>query len=163
MLIDNSLVIDTIKQIAEHFRANIANRFTMRAVTNFIPNDIGSHGLLAIFTEHVEDYNLHGLHVDDLYLSLLSAAKLVHELRAQVLPNIRALVYSDATIGQAAPTDKVMRDMAISNFSSNLRIYSEKLAELYVLIEAYDISNSGKNQPVKNRIPDLVNLPDYLK
>ena len=163
MQIDNAVITESIRQISEHFRTNIANRFTNRALSGFIPSDLSSHGLLALLTERVEDYNLHGLHIDDLYLSILAAARLVGELRSRVLPNIRALVYSDSTIGQSAPTDKVMRDMAISNFGGNLRLYSTKLAELYALVEAYDISNSGGKAPVKNRFPELNNLHDLLQ
>jgi hypothetical protein len=161
MQINNAAIIDLIKKTAEHYRNNIANRFTTRALTS-IAMDTGTHTLLTIFTERLEDYHLHGLDLEDLYLRLIAAGWLVQQLRIQVLPNIRRLIYADAPIGGPPPADKVMRDMAIANFSPNLQIYSDMLKEIYVLAMAYDQSTAGPRGLVKDRIRDLSKLPDYL-
>ena len=162
MQISNAVIIGLIKECSDHYRTNIANHYTSRALAA-VPMDTATHTMLAMFTEHLEDYHLHGLDLHDLYVRLLAAAKLVQQLRSQVLPNIRKLVYSDAPLGQAKPSDKVMRDMAIANFAPNLRIYSEKLAEIYALTEAYDLSQVHDHKgAVKNHVPELNRFHEFL-
>jgi hypothetical protein len=161
MQITSNAIIDQIKAAAEHYRNNIANRFTSRALAG-IPMDTATHTMVAMFTEHLEDYHLHGLDLEDLYLRLLATGWLVQQLRIQVLPNIRRLVYADAPIGQPQPADKVMRDMAIANFAPNLRTYAEMLTEIYNLALAYDRTSSGSRPMVSAHVRDLAKLPDYL-
>ena len=162
MHVTNETIIGLIKDAAAHFRSNIANRYTNRAISS-VPMDNGMHSLVAMFTEHLEDYHLHGLDLEDLYVRLIAAAQLTQQLRMQVLPNIRRLVYADVPMGQTQPVDKVMRDMAIANFAPNLRIYCEKLAEIRTLAFAFeDSKNEGHHVPVRNHYPELSRIDEYL-
>lgn len=162
MQIDNAAITDAIKKAAVHYSNNIANRFTARALTKVAPSDAGLRSRLAILTEQLEDYHLAGLHVEDLYSQILEAAQLVRQLRTEVLPHIRGLVYADVPVGQPMPPDKHLRDWAITNFGPNLNIYSELLMDVFVLVEAYDIGESQGKRTVSSKFPELKELRDIL-
>ena len=161
MQITDAAILNAIKQLAEHYQNNIANRFTARAIAT-VPVDAGTHSLVAIFTERLEDYHLQGLYLEDVYMRILTVARLVHQVRTQVVPHIRNLVYADAPLGHGQPADKVLRDMAITNFEPNLRIYADQLTNLYQLVVDFDQKHAGKNPPVSQRFPELAKLGEYL-
>ena len=154
MHITDPAIINAIKQIADHYQKNVSNRFTARALSS-LPSDAGTHSLLVLFTEQLEDYQLQGLYLEDLYVRMLAAAKLVQQIRTQIMPNIRSLVFAGAPIGQGGGVDKAYRDMAATNFGPNLNLYFEKLKELYVLVVDYDVKHAGNKPLVGNRFPEL--------
>jgi len=58
--------------------------------------------------------------------------------------------------------DKTLRDMAVSNFSSNLKVFSDLLNELYVSLVEMDKKDSGTKEPVYTQIPELYNIGRLL-
>jgi hypothetical protein len=162
MSIVNTAILDKIKAIAYHYHTNLANPVISRVLSVHVPSDVGSHALLAIFTDEVAEYHLQGLYLDDLYVRLTAMAKLVEGFRTELLPNIRAAVYSDQPAGHAAPPDKALRDMAIANFSPNLRILADRLMELWELAKKYDEEEAGRKLPTYRRYPELERLAAAL-
>jgi len=59
--------------------------------------------------------------------------------------------------------NKTLRDMAVSNFSSNLKVFSDLLNELYVSLVEMDKKDAGDaRQPVYSQIPELYNIGRLL-
>ena len=50
-------------------------------------------------------------------------------------------------------SDKVFRDMAITNFGPNLKILADKVNELYVKVVAIDKESAGRRTPSSPRFP----------
>jgi len=90
-----------------------------------------------------------------LYRQIAACARLVEVARNK--SNIRSKMNS-IPIGD----DKTLRDMAASNFSSNLQVFCDLLNELYVILVDIDKSEAGKNQPVYSQIPELYNVDRLL-
>jgi hypothetical protein len=60
-------------------------------------------------------------------------------------------------------SDKTLRDMAVSNFSSNLQVFADLLNELYVILVEMDKADAGeKQQPVYTQMSELYNIGRLL-
>ncbi len=159
MQIKNPEIFSAIELIAEHYRTNIANRFTRRALSS-LTLDPASWNLIEELTEKGENYRYQGYHPDELYSQILALARFIYQARRQTLPNLRFLTSSGND--RMTPADKVFRDMAVNNFGPNLKILSDKLNELYVKVVAIDKETSGQKPPVYSQISELREIGRYL-
>jgi hypothetical protein len=159
MQIKNPEIFSAVEAIGEHFRSNISNRFTRRAISSMIL-DPGTWSQIEEMTEKVENYRYQGYHPDELYAQILAMSRFIYHARRDLAPNLRILASGgrDAVGGQ----DSVFRDMAIANFSPNLKILSDKVNELYVKVVTIDKESAGAKGPVCNQIPELKELGRYL-
>lgn len=160
MLLKNPEIFASVEKIAEHYRANIANRFTRRALTT-LTLDSSTWTLIETFTERIEDYRYQGYHADDLYTQILALARFIFQARKQIVPNLRLLAGTGAP-DRVSDADRVLRDMAVNNFASNLKILADSLNELYVRIATLDKELSGAKPTVYSRIPELKEIGRYL-
>lgn len=160
MQVKNPEILSVIEAIASHYRTNISNRFTRRALTT-MSLDAQSWVAIEELTEHYENYRYQGYHLDELYSQILAIARFVYQARKQVAPNLRFMASSG---GQAHVTeaDRVFKEMAINNFSSNLKILADKINELYMKAVAIDKEYAGQTAPVFGQIPELRELGRYL-
>jgi len=152
--IKDAHVIRLIEQIGEHYRTNISNRF-LRPVLLQLQVDKSTWDQIEILTEKMELFRYQGFHLDELYRQIAACARLVEVARNKA--NIRNKLNS-IPIG----ADKTLRDMAVSNFSSNLQVFADLLNELYVILVELDKSDSGKKPPVFSQISELYNIGRLL-
>lgn len=160
MLLKNPEIFASVEKIAEHYRANIANRFTRRALTG-LSLDSSVWTLIESLTERLEDYRYQGYHVDELYSQILALARFVSQTRKQIVPNLRFLAGTGAP-DRVSDGDRILRDMVVNNFASNLQILADMLNELYVSVVAIDKELSGAKPPVYTRLPELREIGRYL-
>ena len=160
MQLKNPEILSLIESIGEHYRANIANRFTRRALST-MTLDPGTWNLIEEFTEKIENYRYQGYHLDELYSQILAMARFVYQSRIQIVPNLRFLASSGGGEG-SNPSDKVLRDMAVNNFSPNLKILADKINELFVKVAAIDKEAAGHKPPVISQIAELREIGRYL-
>lgn len=159
MQIKSPEVFSLIESLAEHYRSNISNRFTRRALST-LNLDSANWNLIEELTEKSGNYRYQGYHLDELYAQILALARFVYLARRQVGPNLRQLVSFGSE--RISDLDRVLRDMAVVNFGSNLKILSDKLNELYVKIVAIDKEQAGNRTPVYERIAELREIGRYL-
>jgi hypothetical protein len=152
--IKDAQVIRLIEHIGEHYRTNISNRF-LRPVLLQLQVDKSTWDQIEILTEKMELFRYQGFHLDELYRQIAACARLVEVARNKA--NIRNKLNS-VPIG----ADKTLRDMAVSNFSSNLQVFADLLNELYVLLVEMDKSDAGKKPPVYSQISELYNIGRLL-
>ena len=153
--IKDAEVIRLIEQIGEHYRANISNRF-LRPVLLQLQIDKTTWDLIEIFTEKMEMYRYQGFHLDELYRQIAACARFVE------LARNKSVIKSKMNAIPAGPSDKILRDMAVSNFSSNLQVFSDLLNELYMNLIEIDKKNSGTRQPVYTQMGELYNVGRLL-
>lgn len=158
MTLKNPDLFALIESIGEHYRANIANRFTRRALSS-MQLDAGAWTLIEELTEKVENYRYQGYHLDELYAQILALARFIYQARKQVAPNLRALASVGERLGDM---DRVLRDMAVNNFGSNLKVLADKLNELYVKVAAADKAQAGIKPTVLSQMPELREIGRYL-
>ena len=149
-------IIRIIEQIGQHYQTNIANRY-VRPLLLQLQIDKNTWDQVEILTEKMELYRYQGFHVDDLYRQIIACARLIESCRSGIVPTIRS------RLGNAPPgPDKILREMAANNFSSNLQVLADLVNELYVNLIEIDNSTAKKSKPVHTQMPDLHNVGRML-
>jgi len=146
--IKDAEVIRLIEQIGEHYRANIANRY-LRPVLLQLQIDKSTWDLIEEFTEKMEQYRYQGFHLDELYRQIAACARFVE------LARNKSNIKSKMNAIPASEADKILRDMAVSNFTSNLRVFTDLLNELYMILVEFDKKNSGERPPLYTQMSEL--------
>ncbi len=157
MIIRDPAIPEIVLKIADHYNTNIATRFLRPFLAGILADSDLSRRISDI-TDHPEAYTSQGIHIDELYLQIQALARFVYLVRTDILPNIRHIA------GSSGPGDsnKVFRDMAISNFASNMHVLADYVNELYVQTVQYDKEQSGNHRPVYRSIPGLEEVGRYL-
>ena len=149
-------VIRLIEQIGEHYRTNISNRF-LRPVLLQLQIDKTTWDQIEILTEKYELFVYQGFHLDELYRQIAACARFVEVARNGMVPSLRSKLNHTPN-----SPDKILRDMAASNFSSNLQVFADLLHELYVNLAEIDKASARKKPPVYSQIPELSNIGRLL-
>ena len=147
-------IIRLIEQIGEHYRTNISNRF-LRPVLLQIQIDKNTWDLIEVLTEKMELYRYQGFHLDELYRQIAACARFIEIARNKTTIKSKLIALPESR-------DKILREMAVSNFASNLKVFSDLLNELYVSLVDLDKKDSVKTVPVYSQMPELYNVGRML-
>jgi len=101
-------------------------------------------------------YRYQGFNLDELYRQIAACARFIEVARN------KSTIKSK--INMLPPGhDKTLREMAVSNFSSNLKVFSELLSELYKALVEMDKKDAGKKrEPLYTQMPELYNIDSLL-
>jgi len=157
MQIKNPEVFSMIETIGQHYRANISNRFT-RSVLSDLNLDAAAWVQIEELTERAENYQYQGYHLDELYSMIMAIARFVAAARKQAAQTLRRGIGSDRLSGQ----DKVLRDMVVNNFSSNLNILADSVNKLFLKVIEIDKSEASERGAVYQKFPELQSIGRYL-
>jgi len=148
-------IVRLIEQIGEHYRTNISNRF-LRPVLLQIQVDKNTWDQIEVLTEKMELYRYQGFHLDELYRQIAACARFIEVARNRT-------TIKSKMISLPPGPDKILREMAVSNFASNLKVFADLLHELYVSLVELDKKDVGDNrQPVYSQLPELYNIGRLL-
>ncbi len=148
-------IIRLIERIGEHFKTNISNRFIRPALLQ-LPLDKQSWDLIEVLTEKIEQYRYQGFHLDELYRQIAAAARFVSLSRREIVPTLRN------RLGGGSGADRVLRDMAVNNFASNLQLFADLLNELFVKLVELDKRESRGHVPLYKQIIELQDIGRQL-
>ena len=149
MLVRDAHVIRLIERIGEHYRTNISNRFIRPTLLQH-PLEKQTWDLIETLTEKIEQYRYQGFHLDELYRQIIAAARFVSVTRRDLAPSLR-----NRLVGGIPGPDRVLREMAVNNFSSNLQLFSDLVNELYVCLVELDKESAKGRRPVYLSVPEL--------
>ena len=149
-------IIRLIERIGEHYRANIANRFLRPALLQ-LPLDKMTWDHLEVLTEKMEQFKYQGFHLDELYRQIVAGARFVSLARRDLAPSLRNRLGP----GSGGP-DKVLREMAINTFASNVRVFADLLNELYVGLVELDKADAKGRKPLYQQIPEMSDIGSQL-
>jgi hypothetical protein len=154
MQIQDATITRLIERIGEHYRTNISNRFIRPALLQ-MPFDNQSWDLMEDLTEKA---TTQALHLDEVYREIVAAAHFVSIVRRDIVPGLRN------RIGRNDPNapDKVLRDMAVNNFASNLQVFADLVNELFVKLVEADKSNAKGHVPLYAQMQELSNVGRLL-
>jgi len=152
-----------IDAIGSHYRANLNNRYVRQALVH-MSLDTASWSLIESITEKSDYYRLQGYHFDELYERVLALARFIYHARREVQPHLRSLLSRGAPSGHspAAGNDRVLREMAVNNFGSNLNILADLVDKLYQHVTSMDATQHKNETPVYKRNRELTELGRYL-
>ena len=156
MQVRDAQIIRLIERIGEHYRTNISNRFIRPALLQ-LPIDKMTWDQIEILTEKIEQFRYQGFHLDELYRQIAAAARFVALTRKELVPSLR-----NRLGGSQGSSDKVLRDMAVNNFGSNLQLLADLLNELYIKLVEIDKLDSRGHRPLYLQIPELSDIGRQL-
>ncbi|MDR0602405.1 MAG: hypothetical protein LBG42_08485 [Treponema sp.] len=157
MQVRDARIIRLIERIGEHYRTNISNRYIRPALLQ-LPLEKQSLDLIEILTEKLEQYRYQGFHLDELYRQIAAAARFVSLARRELVPTLRNRLGGGGSSGP----DKVLRDMAVNNFGSNLQLFADLVNELYVGLVELDKADSKGHMPLYMQMPELGDIGRQL-
>jgi hypothetical protein len=152
----DATIIGLIERISEHYRANISNRFLRPALLQ-LPLDKTTRDQIEILTEKFELYRYQGFHLDELYKQIAASARFVYIARNEGVTSLRNRLSSSS-----GGSDRVLLDMAINNFASNLKLFADLLNELFVKLVELDKLDSKGHKPLYLQMPELNDLGRQL-
>ncbi|MDR2923890.1 MAG: hypothetical protein LBU85_11205 [Treponema sp.] len=156
--ITDESVVRLIKQLVDHYRTNISNRF-IRPVLMQLQFDEVLWGQIESLTERFDQLGYQGYHMEDLYRQISALGKFVDVVRRELAPTLRYRIGSNFS----DKTDKVLRDMAINNFSANVQVFGGLIYELYnKLIEIDTASAKGRRPPIYKQYEGLADIEEKL-
>jgi hypothetical protein len=161
MQIKDGEVMSLIESIGAHYRTNIGNRY-IRGAFRVLPLDQGSWNVIESITEKSEYYSLQGYHLDELYERILALAEFVYHARREVQPKLRMMLSSYATGSIPTGNERILRDMAVNNFASNLSILADLVNKLYSRIVDLDMEAHRHGSPVYKTFKGLSEIGQYL-
>ena len=150
-------IIRLVERISDHYRTNISNRFLRPALLQ-LALDKSVWDQIETFTEKFEQFAYQGFHLDELYRQIAASAKFVYAVRRDVAPTIRYRLGNTGANG----TDKILREMAVNNFSFNLQLFADLLYDLYIKLVEIDTAGSKGKRPIYLQIPELIDLGQLL-
>ena len=153
MRVSDAGITRLIERIGEHYRSNISNRFIRPSLLQ-LPLDNQSWDLIDELTEKPPSQ---ALHLDELYREIVAAAHFVAIVRRE-LPSIRSRV------GRSDPAspDRVLREMAVNNFASNLQVFADLVNELFIKLVETDKAEARGRMPLHARMPELSDIGRLL-
>lgn len=154
-MIRDAQIVRLVERIGEHYRSNISNRFIRPALLQ-LPLEKQSWDLIEILTEKIEQFRYQGFHLDELYHQIVACARFVSITRRELVPILRM------RLSGGGGADKVLRDMAVNNFGSNLQVFADLVNELYVNLVEIDKRDSKGRRPLYMSIPELQDIGRLL-
>ena len=149
-------VISLVEQISGHYQSNISNRF-LRPLLMQLQINKGTWDQIELLTEKMEMYRYEGFHLDDLYNQIIACSRFIEAARIGMLPSLKNRINS-FPLGP----DKLLLEIAASNFPANLQVFSDLLYELFVNLVEIDKKAAREKQTVYSQIPDLQHVGRML-
>jgi hypothetical protein len=157
MQVRDAQIIRLIERIGDHYRTNISNRF-IRPVLLQLPVEKQDWDLIEVLMEKLDQYRYQGFDLDYLYKQIAATAHFVATCRRDLVPNLRNRIAPHAPAG----AEKVLWDMAVNNFASNLQVFADLVNELYIGLVELDKLHAQGRRPLYLQIPDLQNIGRLL-
>jgi hypothetical protein len=146
-----------IEQISEHYKTNISNRFIRPALLQ-LALDKPTWANIENMTEKFDQYRYQGIHLDELYRMISAVTRFIYATRNEIAPSLKHRL----NVSSSSGSDRVLRDMAVNNFTSNLRLFAELVYELYAKVVEIDIALAKDKRPLYQTIPELSDVKNQL-
>ncbi|MDR0312855.1 MAG: hypothetical protein LBI14_04595 [Treponema sp.] len=157
MVVRDEEINRLVERISAHYNANISNRFIRPALLQ-LPLEKQVWDSIERLTGFGEHFQYQGFLLDELYLQLVAAGRFVSVTRRDLVPSLRQRLSSDRSGG----SDRVLRDMAVNNFASNIQLFADLVHEIFIKLVEIDKANSKGKKPAYQSIPELQDLGRLL-
>ena len=157
--ITDESIVRLIKQLVDHYRSNISNRF-IRPVLLQVQFDDLLWNQIESLTERFDQLAYQGYDIENLYRQICALGQFVYTVREEVAPTLKYRIVGN---NYADKTEKVLRDMAVHNFSANVQVLGELIYELYNKLVNIDTAATAKGKrPIYTQYAELENIEEKL-
>ena len=156
MHVKDIIIMTQIERIGVHFRTNISSRFIRPILLQLsLEKEVWTY--LEDFTEMHTHYQDQGYSLEELYRQVIFAARFISVTRRELVPNLRFRFNNNPD-----SPDRILRDMAVNNFASNLKVFAEMISELYANLLKIDKKNTKNRRPLYLSMPELEKVESML-
>ena len=156
MQVKDAAIVGLVEQISDHYQANIASRY-MRPLLLQLTIDKETWDAIDSFIENAERLQYQGFAPEELYRQIIALANFIDITRRQLLTGLRNRAAS------ISGPDKVLMDMSVNTFPSNLAVLAEKTSFLLKTLLKLDERDAKVSPPVYIRFPDIQNITTLLR
>ncbi|MBN2509987.1 MAG: hypothetical protein JXB03_06915 [Spirochaetales bacterium] len=149
-----------VEELSTHYKNNLSNRFLRKAL-NQLTLSRSDWELIDDLLESSDFVRMQSYSYVELYERIYACAQLVDKTRTEIGTNIRAFAGVSVFSG-SQQTDKVLLDMAVSNFASNMSIFADAIHNLYLKTVEEDKAAHKGGSPDFLRVPELKNIGKML-
>ncbi len=152
-----------IGELKTHFDSNLNNKYVKNILLKLdIPLDI-RHNMSTLLDYKTLYFDSKGS-IDDMYSNIKAITYFIKEIKFKVFPNIYN--YTGTTFFAAGsskdPNDKILFQMAVKNYTMNIKMFGKITYNLLKSIIEYDKTNFTKD-PAYVKIKDLNETIKYLE
>ncbi|MDR1219493.1 MAG: hypothetical protein LBK73_07780 [Treponema sp.] len=140
MKISDAAIIALIELLNNHYKTNIASRF-MRPLLLQLSIKKWVWDAIDSFVLNVSLFDYQRFNHDDLYRQLLAFSHFIIVTRRELLPGLR-----NHSLRFSGP-DKILMDMAVNTFPSNINLLAEYTKQLYRKLVDFDKANTINAEP----------------
>lgn len=149
-----------LEKMATHYKNNVASTYLKAEFANMSLSR-RDWDEVELLTARLEVFRHQGYHLDELYLKLLSMARLVKQARVQMAPGLKTKI-GNRLASRPGP-EKVMAEMASANFLPNVSVLAEMILELYQFVRKEDADqNEGKTRALAS-VPEAKEIETLLQ
>ena len=162
MTVKDSDLLNLIDKINSHFKQNINNRFLRKA---FMLMEISQNTweILEGIEEKAPARKMMGYQFEEIYDIVIAGATFIHNAKHDIQPRLKSLLEGNISKGEiGGPNDRILRDMAVSNFNSNLSIFTDQINELYMKTVNYDRGVHKNKNCIYEKIKELKQIGQLL-
>ncbi len=149
-----------LEKMALHYKNNVASTYLKAELASLTLNR-RDWDEVELITARQEVFRHQGYHLDELYLKLLSLARLIHQARSHMAPGLKTKVAN--RLANRTPQERLMAEMAAANFLPNLGVLSEMVLELYQLACREDASQNQGKMKFLSSVPEAKEIEALLK
>jgi hypothetical protein len=172
MPVKNTDILTLIAKISDHYVNNLNNRFLRKAFLQMeMPQSIWD--TLDGLNDKENYYKMDGLHFHEIYEIIVAAATFISKAKKDIRPNLKMILSAGSTVfskgghAEGGPSlseskDRILREMAISNFDSNISIFSDLINDLYMKTVEEDKTTHKGKKCIYESIPELKNVGGML-
>lgn len=161
MAINAANLFPIVEELSTHYRNNLSNRFLRKAL-NQLTLSRSDWELIDDLLESCDYVKMQSFSYVELYERIFACAQLIDKARSEIGSNIRSFAGAGVFAG-SGQMDKVLLDMAISNFGSNLSIFADSIHNLYLkTVEEDKAAHVKGGSPDFLRVPELKNIGKML-
>jgi hypothetical protein len=151
-------VLRLIESVGEYYKTHIGSRFIRPALLQ-LSIDKATWDLIDALMEK-DQFQYQGYIVmDELYREIAAIAKFVAVARRDLVPSLRTRINN---LGLGSSQDRVIRDIAVSNFGSNLTVFADMINELYLALVEVDKTLAKGYRPMYTQMPELAEIGRLL-
>ena len=149
-----------LEKLATHYKNNVASTY-LKAEIATLTLARRDWDEVELITARQEVFRHQGYHLDELYLKLLSLARLIHQARTHMVPGLKNKVAN--RLSARTTQEKLMAEMAVANFLPNLLALAEMVLDIYQLALREDLAqNQGKAKFLAS-VPEAKEIEALLK
>jgi len=149
-----------LEKLAQHYNSNVASTYLKAEIATLtLPRRDWDE--VELITARQEVFRHQGYHLDELYLKLLSLARLVHQARNHLAPGLKNKVAN--RLASRSPQERLMAEMAAANFLPNLSVLADMVLDLYEMTMREDQAQSQGKTKFLASVPEAKEIETLLQ